>query len=866
VDGEAVLVTAQVEGQIAAINQQRQANTITNVVSKDRIEELPDVNAAESIGRLPGISLQRSGGEANKVVIRGLSPKYNTVTVNGVRMPSTDSQNRSVDLSLVSSNMLDGITVMKALTPDKDADALGGSIDLKLRTADAGFQSDVMYQGGYNQLRDTYNNYKLNASAGSRFWKDRIGVIANVNADRYNRSGDRFNAGYSGFLVGEERIPIPNQITVSENSLTRERLGGSIVADVKLPNGKITFNSIYNKLTNDGLNRSNEMAYGSDEHRYTMSDNYNETFINANGLSVEQDFEWLKYDVTLSLNQSESENPLNYSYEFRQFPVTDRSTPTAELTPEIIPSLFRDDSTQTFLFSLSSSQRLTLEDEATAQFNIQVPFSLGDKVSGYFKTGAKYRKLTRSNDQTSESTGNTPYYGGGRQLRTLIAETYPEYGIDPAGKIPIAVFLDNYTPRDFLSGRYSLGYTIRPDFTKEVFQLVNSNGYTFFSRNGSLGSDYEGDETFTAAYAMAEFKIGKMITFMPGFRIEHEETDYSAKYSGASSPAAGIPLEEITYRDTTAQRSDQVFLPMIHAQFSPIDNLQLRLAYTETISRPDFRQFAPITYYDPTGNWANAPNINLRSSKAKNYDVSLSVYQNHIGFLTVSGFYKEIEDLIWGVEFNLIEGQNILPDLYIEEAGNTAPSVYTSINNPNLATIKGIEIDWQTNFWYLPSFLKGLVLNVNYTHLTSDTEIPTYRLEQVPIVPRPRRPPFTTSVLVDTTISSTLPDQPNDILNVSLGYDYKGFSTRLSFFYQVGSLAGKGGAQFETYDDTYIDDYFRIDLSIKQELPLGFQLFANLNNLNAEGDRRYQSPVYRYSTNEQYYGFTMDVGVRYRFK
>jgi hypothetical protein len=111
IEGEVITVTAQAERQIAAINQQLSSNTISNVVSEARIKELPDVNAAESIGRLPGVSIQRSGGEANKISIRGLSPKYNTVTVNGVRVPSTDVNDRSVDLSLISTNMLDGIEV-----------------------------------------------------------------------------------------------------------------------------------------------------------------------------------------------------------------------------------------------------------------------------------------------------------------------------------------------------------------------------------------------------------------------------------------------------------------------------------------------------------------------------------------------------------------------------------------------------------------------------------------------------------------------------------------------------------------------------------------------------------------------------------
>ena len=117
VSGDEVVVTAAAEGQMGAINRQLQSNTITSIVSADRIREVPDVNAAESIGRLPGVSLQRSGGEANKVVIRGLSPKYNTVTVNGVRLPATGGDDRSVDLSLISNQMLDGIEVAKAIMP-----------------------------------------------------------------------------------------------------------------------------------------------------------------------------------------------------------------------------------------------------------------------------------------------------------------------------------------------------------------------------------------------------------------------------------------------------------------------------------------------------------------------------------------------------------------------------------------------------------------------------------------------------------------------------------------------------------------------------------------------------------------------------
>lgn len=109
VQGEAVVVTAQALGQNQAINQQLIAPAIVNVVSAARIQELPDANAAESIGRLPGVSILRNGGEGNQVVIRGLQPKYNNVTVDGVRMSSSNANDRSADLSMISPNMLEGI-------------------------------------------------------------------------------------------------------------------------------------------------------------------------------------------------------------------------------------------------------------------------------------------------------------------------------------------------------------------------------------------------------------------------------------------------------------------------------------------------------------------------------------------------------------------------------------------------------------------------------------------------------------------------------------------------------------------------------------------------------------------------------------
>ena len=134
VQGKVVVVTAQAQGQIQAINQQLSSNKIVNVVSDAKIQELPDFNAAQAISRLPGVSTTQSSGEANKVVIRGLAPQYNEVAVGGITLASTGStqigatslgitsgqlnDDRSVDLTMVTPYMIKSIEVYKTLTPD----------------------------------------------------------------------------------------------------------------------------------------------------------------------------------------------------------------------------------------------------------------------------------------------------------------------------------------------------------------------------------------------------------------------------------------------------------------------------------------------------------------------------------------------------------------------------------------------------------------------------------------------------------------------------------------------------------------------------------------------------------------------------
>jgi hypothetical protein len=220
-----VVITAQTKGQKQALQQQINSNTIKNVVAPDRLQENPDANATEAIGRLPGISVLRSGGEGAGLVIRGLEPKYASVSLNGIQLPSTDGSNRGTSISGISQYALQGVEVYKSLTADMDANSVAGTVNLKLREAPNNFHVNVMSQGGYNQLNSYLGNYKLLGEVSNRFFNNKLGVLVTANAERVNRSIQTMSAGYgidsnnvvlyksewvaqAGFIFAKSNLPV----------------------------------------------------------------------------------------------------------------------------------------------------------------------------------------------------------------------------------------------------------------------------------------------------------------------------------------------------------------------------------------------------------------------------------------------------------------------------------------------------------------------------------------------------------------------------------------------------------------------------------------------------------------------------------
>jgi TonB-dependent receptor len=877
IQGKPVVVTAQAQGQLGAINQQLSSNTIENVVSAARIQELPDVNAAESIGRLPGVSIERSGGEARMVEINGLSPAYNLVTINGVRVPGTGSYDRSVDLSLIPSNMLSGIVLKKVITPDMDADVIGGTVDLNLKEAPEGFHIDASGLGGYNALQKYYGNYNFEGSVSDRLYNDRFGIIANLHADNYDRSADKFQDNYFEVATGGQQglvQSVTGELLLREEKVNQKRAGGSLLLDYVIPNGKILADGFYNQLTWSGLYHINDMwtpaaPYNTNRHYYQLEQTGGTTRIFTGQVSSRQDFSWIQYDASLSFSATRNSTPDDKIWQFDQesvaFPggsVTPTTPPTA------IPGMALIDTNQTWLANVYRYTYKVNDNQSVAQLNLSVPYSLTNSVSGVLKAGTKFRWVNRGNDQNQYGYNGLQYGNGSgpNPALTFVNATFPQLKVDSLvklyGGLPISPFLLSYSRSNFLHGDYPLGFAINDGPMNEILNALSNSQYWYTYSIGTLGQDYTGHEDYQAAYMMTELNIGSFLTFIPGVRWEGEHTIYHGEsYRQVSLNNQEGPPLDLTYLTTT--RTNSFWLPMINLILSPTDWLRVILARTQTISRPAYMQYAPITYITSDQSYISAANSDLKTAQATNYDASLSVYNNTIGLFSLEGFYKKIDDLIFWSTFKLSPGVTIPPGLNIPPSWykGAAPQVGTYFNNPNPATYYGYSVEWQTTFWYLPSFLRGLVFDINYTHIYSGMDLQYDSL----ISKTAGFPPRITYSLVQASVHTRMPGQPANILNLTLGYDLKGFSVRVSYLYQDNKLSsiGYAGLYPSTVLSSYTGAYKRWDITAKQKVTNMISIFADFTNLNNEPDRTFVGSDLTKPSYIEYYGFAMDLGLRF---
>ena len=397
IQGQEVVITGQMRGQVAAVNQQVSSKTIVSVVSEERIKELPDANAAEAIGRLPGVALQRSGGEANKIVLRGMSDQFGSVTVDGVRIPPTDQDSRGVDLSMISQGSLAGIELYKAITSDKDADAIAGTVNLVTKDAPSERTIQVDTKGAYSALDNTAKQYDFAVRYGERFFGDVLGVQVLGNLERKDRSSQgaiidynlNYNQKFTDYIITDLTPQYVNEV--------RKRGGGSVLLDVNTPDkGTIRLSNVYSSTNRDfityGRNYPEESDIGP---AYEIRDQQQTLNTFNSSLHGKNYVLGLTADWGLSFAQSQSYYPYDYDVDFFEASNNGisgmKNIPQSLLKgpPEAYMNYAYNNFNAAFLDWSYFRHESNIDKEKVAHLDLSQHYSLGSMFIGEWKVGGK---------------------------------------------------------------------------------------------------------------------------------------------------------------------------------------------------------------------------------------------------------------------------------------------------------------------------------------------------------------------------------------------------------------------------------------------------------------------------------------------
>ncbi|NRR91263.1 TonB-dependent receptor [Winogradskyella undariae] len=823
-------------GQSRALNTQKNKQNITNIVSTDQVGKFPDSNIGDAIKRIPGITMQMDQGEARNVIIRGLSPQLNSVTLNGSRIPSAESDNRNVQMDLIPSDMIQTIEVNKAVTPDMDADALGGSINLITKTSPQGFRLSATAGSGINFISD---KRILNGSflVGDRSKNDKFGwvVAASVNDNDFGSHNveaewtDEFeyNAGDEDNLLEVDVNPYANVFEIREYQVQRIRRSFSANFDYKLDeNNTIFFKSIYNwrddrenrfRLEHEILDgedigagdfsvdadgnltsflveakRQSKGGINSDRNQNTrLEDQRMQNY----SLGGEHLFGDMQLDWTASFSKA-SEERLNERYlEYEsEYGITFNNNEDKPLyTPLTGEGSFED-----FEFGeLTEENQYTEEKDFNLFVNARLPLSLIEGNEGFLKIGAKTRIKNKNRDND-----------------------FTEYGdetgaLDLLGMVPTR----NYTNSDFLAGsQYQIGNFASPEFVGNL-DLYNTELFEGEDLPEEyITGNFDVNEDVYAGYVMLTQNLSDKFSILAGIRVEHTsiESEGSELVFDTDGDVSGIN----TLKDKNTYTN---VLPGVHLKYDINDNTILRFAWTNTLARPNYVDLVAYREISNEDEEIFLGNPELNPTTSMNFDIMAEHYFKSVGIISGGVFYKDIQDFVYTFQSEDENGYE----------------VYQPLNGDD-ASVLGAEFSFQRRLDFLPGFAKNLSVYLNYTYLTSSTD--GIRNEDG-----------------EERLDLDLPQTSPNMYNASLGYAGKKFSLRISTNYSDSYIDEIGGNAFE---DRYYDEQFFLDFNANIALSNNLSMYVNLNNITNQPLRYYQGVKGR-TMQMEYYEKRLTVGLKY---
>lgn len=837
---EIVVTGTMAPSQAKAYNMKKNSFAIMDVMAADAIGKLPDRNAAEAVQRMQGVAVARYHGEADQATVRGTPFAWTSTLFNGSRLPSSNVMgNRSSVLDVVPSEMIQYVQVAKAITPDMEGDAIGGSINFITRTAPTKRVLNMSVAGGYNNFSEngTYNGSLV---YGDRFFKDRLGVIVSGAIWSRQWGADEFAATYNtGSAILEQKNSL-NTVLFKRYVGKRETKGLNAGAEYKLtPSDKIYVRGMVNKF--DDIRPVYESYIDYSNNRFQYNYRYSHYQTTLNGFEVGGDHQM---NEKIKLDWSYSNHKAEY---YLDTPSTsdNKGLPIATFRQRItggFNNLSSDgkrywdfdspngvggtvDNFETGLANSSevmNPDKLLLSQMVIAQLDNNERDQVGQinlKVEASSKINLKFGAKYRHKDRVSTYGSNFVYLPGAA------------VGVPNS---PALVPMSSLETTNFPKGTEFFGemngnfnqFVMNPITKNQLFDMFGepfqkANGVMDFTSKTNATSLYTGTENVIGSYAMAEVNVTDNLKIIGGLRNEYTEMtlDGMKAVNGELSPSV-------------VENDYNALLPMLHLKYKLSEKSNLRAAYTRTFVRPNFGDMTPGS----STNTASAPptitqgNLDLKPTISNNFDLMGEHYFDNVGIISGGVFYKDITDLVF-------------TDMSMQNVGGTDFMV-TQAKNLNKAKLYGFEAGINKRFDFLNGFWSGFGVEFNYTFINSSTEV--------------ARTTTTEEVIKDKT---SLPNQSKNLFNAILFYERNGVMVRLAGNYRgesVENINQQLGADFYTWSDSN----FTIDASATVNITKKLKFFVELNNLSNEPVKMFMGNDNRRVTSREWYGSRGQAGIR----
>ncbi len=832
---EEIQITTGLSGQTKALNTQKNNINITNVVATDQIGKFPDVNVGDAMKRISGITMQVDQGEARNIIVRGLSPQLNSVTLNGSRIPSAEGDNRNIQMDLIPSDMIQSIQVNKAVTSDMDADAIGGSINLVTRTAPQNFRLSATAGSGINTIT---NKRILNGSflVGDRSKNKKFGWMFSATVNDNDFGSDNVEAewanqfAYTDTNGNEVELDVnPYTNVLEERTYLVQRVRRSFSANFDYEfnaNNTIYLKTMYNWRDD----RENRFVL---EHGVLDAEDIGTNdFALDNNLPIRFPVE-VKRETKGGIDNDRNKNRR----------LEDQRMQNYTLGGEHLTGKFKIDWMASY--AKASEERL---DERYAVFateysvinnnnNPEFPFFTAVNSSDFNNLSSfEFDEITNENQYTDEKDINffvnfkmpSNWFGNGegfikfgargRFKEKLRDNNFFEFDLESNFATMADVPTKDYTDNEFLAGnRYSAG--LFPDETW-LGGLDLTNGASVDDE--FLRDNFKVTEDVWAGYVMTNQQISEKLGVLVGLRLEHTRL---------SATGNQILDEDDLQGTSTSENSYTNVLPGIHFKYNATKNTVLRFAWTNTLARPNYVDITPFSDIIESDEEVFLGNPDLEPTTSMNFDFMAETYFKNVGILSGGIFYKRINNFIYTFQRETL----------VDEFGtnSTGFEVFQPLNGDD-ASIFGAEVAFQKQLDFLPSFLKNFSVYLNYTFLTSDAN--GIRNEDG-----------------DERIDLDLPNTAPNMFNASLAYTDKKFSARVSVNFSDAYIDEIGGNAFE---DRYYDQQLFLDFNATYAINKNLRIYADVTNITDQPLRYYQGVAER-TMQMEYYGQRIQLGLKY---